>query len=327
MQPIRQKNRICSRRDARAQDVRDDRLRDLPVEPPASNAAAAQGMRPACTLLCKLFAQKAQRHRDRSPAPCKAHALRCAAMRERRNRQNIASLYVKAGGEALAETLWPTRCAICDTPGDVLCPPCERRLSLIDWWRACPRCGAPFGRVQCCECNEMMLEELGLEELPYDGMASAVAFDDGASTVVRTWKDAGERRLARKMARIMAPQVPPEWFWDNPLVTCVPATLAAKQRRGFDHASELADELAASLDLRRADLLARPRTKDQRSLGRHGRAKNLADAFHVLPAVRLPSHALLVDDVCTTGATAAAATIALKRAGVKTVHCITFARV
>ncbi len=235
--------------------------------------------------------------------------------------------YIHTGTEAIAETLWPTRCAVCDAPGYTLCPKCRLKLAYIDWWRACPMCGAPAGRVQCCECNDLMLEELGLDTLPYDGMASAVAFDDAAAAIVRTWKDAGERRLVHDMVHAIAPQVPPNWTYCRPTITSVPATFAAKQRRGFDHAEELARALAQTLGLPFANMLARPRTADQRSLGRSGRARNLAGAFHVLPGLICPPHIVLVDDVCTTGATVCAATIALKAAGAQTVHCITFARV
>ena len=35
--------------------------------------------------------------------------------------------------EALAETVWPTRCAICDTPGHVLCDSCRAALAYVDW--------------------------------------------------------------------------------------------------------------------------------------------------------------------------------------------------
>ena len=47
--------------------------------------------------------------------------------------------------EALFETLWPTRCCVCDLPGAVLCERCERALSRLDRWQACPRCGARTG--------------------------------------------------------------------------------------------------------------------------------------------------------------------------------------
>ena len=33
---------------------------------------------------------------------------------------------VPGAAEALAETLWPTRCAVCDAPGEVLCDACRR---------------------------------------------------------------------------------------------------------------------------------------------------------------------------------------------------------
>ena len=238
-----------------------------------------------------------------------------------------ASWYVRASSEVIGETLWPTRCAVCDAPGETLCPDCRAKLAYVDWWRACPRCGAPAGRMQCCECNDLMLAELGVDALPHDGMASAVAFDDAAAAIVRTWKDSGERRLVNDMASLMAPQIPPAWLRECPVLAHVPATFAARQRRGFDHAEDLARTLADLLGLRQGSLLARPRTVDQRSLGRAGRARNLAGAFHTLPGTYCPPHVLLIDDVCTTGATACAATLALKAAGAATVRCITFARV
>lgn len=88
--------------------------------------------------------------------------------------------------EALAETVWPTRCAICDAPGHVLCDSCRMALAYVDWWRACPRCGAPFGRLQCCECNEVMLAAQGRTRPAFDGMAAAVSFEEGAARIVRT---------------------------------------------------------------------------------------------------------------------------------------------
>ena len=113
--------------------------------------------------------------------------------------------------EAFLETLWPTRCAVCDAPGEVLCGPCRQNLPYIDWWRACPRCGAPFGRVQCSECNAVMLQASGREAPPFAGAASAVAYQEGARRVVGAYKDQGERRLAETMATLMAPFVAPAW--------------------------------------------------------------------------------------------------------------------
>ena len=116
------------------------------------------------------------------------------------NIANTIALYGLGAAEALAETVWPTRCAVCDAPGEPLCEHCRTALRYVDWWRACPRCGAPFGRLQCCECNEVMLTAIGRRRPAFDGMTAAVTYDDAAARIVRSWKDGGERRLAARLA-------------------------------------------------------------------------------------------------------------------------------
>lgn len=238
-----------------------------------------------------------------------------------------AQLYVHAAGEAAAETLWPTRCAVCDLPGDVLCATCRRDLAHLDWWRACPRCGAPFGRVQCSECNAVMLAASGRDEPSFDGCASAVVYDDAAARIVRTWKDAGERRLVEDMADLMAAVVPPSWRAERPAVVPVPATSAAVRRRGFDHGSELASAVASRIGTPVCPLLARPRSRDQRALARRGRIANMEGRFLALPGANAPDAALIVDDVFTTGSTIFAAADAVRAAGAHRIYALTFARV
>lgn len=254
-------------------------------------------------------------------------ASTCAATTRRTRIWRTAQRYSCGVADAFTETLWPTRCAVCDTPGEVLCPACSLNLQHIDWWRACPRCGAPFGHVQCSECNDVMLDAAGRRTLPFDGCASAVAYDDAAARIVRTWKDAGERRLANTMAALMAPLVPPSWQAERPAVVPVPATAAARRKRGFDHGEELARALATRLDLAMAPVLARPRSRDQRALARRGRLANMEGRFMALPGASAPASVLIVDDVYTTGATLFAASDAVRTAGATTVRCLTFARV
>ena len=238
-----------------------------------------------------------------------------------------AAEYGAAASEALAETLWPTRCAVCDTPGEVLCEDCRQSLPYLDWWRACPRCGAPLGRVQCTECNAVMMEARGREEPPFAGCASATLFEDAPARIVRTWKDAGERRLAPVMAQIMARVVPPAWLKSEPVVVPIPASSRAMRSRGFDHGAELASAVAEELRLQTAQPLARPRARDQRKLGGRERAANMEGRFQVLPGAQSPPEVLLVDDVYTTGSTLFSATDALMAAGAERVHCLTFTRV
>ncbi len=245
--------------------------------------------------------------------PTAREAGACPRVPRRERLLRTAGLYGRGAAEAIAETLWPTRCAVCDTPGEVLCAPCSLNLSHIDWWRACPRCGAPFGRVQCSECNDVLMSVAGRDEPPFDACTSAVAFDDAAARIVRTWKDAGERRLAGAMATLMAPMAPPSWLADHPCIVPVPATAAARRRRGFDHGEELAQALADRLGLAVAPVLARPRSRDQRALARRDRLANTEGRFDPLPGAA-PSPRSSGHDA-TTGATLFAATDAVRVAG------------
>lgn len=229
-------------------------------------------------------------------------------------------------GEALNETLWPTRCAVCNRPGSVLCSECERNLPYLDHWQACPVCGAPWGIHECTECNRLSLQGTGYDTVPLDGCVSAVLFGDDAASLVRLNKDAGERRLADVMARLVANAVPPDWL-PGSRVTYIPASESAKRRRGFDHGLELGEATARWLGVPCERLLARPRARDQRKLSRADRFANLSGAFAVEDASRVPPRVIVVDDVLTTGATLFDAACALKRAGAGQVYGATFARV
>lgn len=228
--------------------------------------------------------------------------------------------------QVVEETLWPTRCAVCDRPGDLLCEDCRRALRFVDALRACPLCGAPHGAVQCTECNPVMLAGSHRDVFPFDAMASAVTLDDGARRLVLAYKDGGEHRLAPLIGELMAPYVPPHWLRERPTVTFIPSTRTARLRRGFDHGELTSRTVAASLGLPHASLFAMPHSTDQRKLSRHDRAANMGAALSLGIAGPLPSACLVVDDVCTTGATLYGAADALAQAGVTRRYALTFAR-
>lgn len=229
---------------------------------------------------------------------------------------------------AVVETSWPTRCIICDKPGTLLCKSCWLTLPFIDQSLACPRCGSPFGSVQCTECNTALLTAAGLSEVPFDLCRSVFTLDDETRKIALTFKDRGERRAGETMARLMAPLTDPGKLSSIDAITYIPDTAAAVRRRGFDHSQYLASRIALLLGKPCLGLLGRPKAHDQRALGRKGRLLNMEHAFNANPDARdrIPSRILLVDDVITTGATLYAASRQLKNAGAKNVYCITFAR-
>ena len=107
--------------------------------------------------------------------------------------------------QAVCETLWPTRCVLCDAHGTLLCDACASRLRYIDFYQACPSCGSPWGRIQCDACNDVAREHKPLAK----PCISCLEYDGAAATIVKSYKDKGEQRLAAVMARMMAKTIPP----------------------------------------------------------------------------------------------------------------------
>lgn len=242
-------------------------------------------------------------------------------------------LYAQASKEIFLETFWPTRCVICGAPGEVLCRDCEHTLPYIDFWKACPACGASLGLHQCVECSSFSLAQKGIESLPFNGCVSATVFDnDITGKIVRAHKDLGERRLAGIMGRIIAQAIPPEWVQEECAVTYIPATRKALQRRGFDHGYALGTSVASWVGLPSFCVFNRPKTHDQRKLSRGQRFVNMNGRFSLNKSSKLfnkleGAEIIIVDDVYTTGATLCSAAQILRDAGVSKVYCATFTRV
>jgi predicted amidophosphoribosyltransferase len=111
----------------------------------------------------------------------------------------------------------------------------------------------------------------------------------------------------------------------RPTVTWVPLGRRRKRARGFDQAEALAMALGAEMGWPVERLLTRAaETSPQARRGGLARRKALAGAF--VAVATPPPFVVLVDDVLTTGATAAACAEALTHAGARHVGLLTVAR-
>lgn len=231
----------------------------------------------------------------------------------------------RIAGEGVLETLYPTRCAVCDEPGTLLCRSCSAKLTFIDAWKACQRCGAAWGYLECTECNPVSLATFGIEELPFASCHTALLYDAATKLIVTAYKDQGEQRLAAVMADMMAPLLSPETLGRIDAVTFIPATANALRNRGFDHGLLLATHVGAKIERPVMQAMERPRTSDQRALGTRERIANMQGVFRVASKDLAGRTVLVIDDVMTTGATLINASTALRNAGVEEVHALTFA--
>ena len=159
------------------------------------------------------------------------------------------------------------------------------------------------------------------------GVTAPVIYDEALGFLGGRWKYHGEVALVRTLARLGldAPR-------DRPAVDLrlpVPLHWRRLLTRGFNQSADLAELLGKQLGLPanpRRPLLRRViATAAQAQASRQVRLHNLRGAFAVRGAVN-GQRIALVDDVCTTGATAEAAADALLAAGAAAVYLWCIAR-
>jgi ComF family protein len=211
--------------------------------------------------------------------------------------------------------LLPQRCAACELPGPALCDGCRDSLIRLSP-PFCARCGAPgaWPVLRCAECSG--------RRIAFATARAAIVYDAPARRFVQAWKERGQRRLARVAASLVVETLSRP---DVGALAYVPSDGERALKRGHRPAEALARELGRAWELPVGALVRRSRSVErQRGLGLKERRRNVAGAF--ASARASPSRVCLVDDVYTSGATAAAAASALRRGGARRVEVVTLAR-
>jgi ComF family protein len=152
--------------------------------------------------------------------------------------------------------------------------------------------------------------------------------NDASLELVRLIKFGGRTSLAPAAGAAMACALePPNMRREAPVLVPVPMHPSARRRRGFNQAELLAKGVAeaAGAPLVRA-LGKTARTPPQSKTGHERRADNVRGTFRPSGPEVAGRHVCLVDDLVTTGATAAACSAALVAAGARTVTVLCLAR-
>ena len=143
-------------------------------------------------------------------------------------------------------------------------------------------------------------------------MVVGFPYEEAARSLVLDLKLRGDRSAALPLVDALVAGVAAAGLTAE-VITWVPGRSPENRRRGLDHAGTLAAEMGRRLCLPVHALLRRTGERaDQASLGAAERWANLQGAF---VARDCPSRVALVDDLVTTGATAAACARALRAAG------------
>jgi predicted amidophosphoribosyltransferase len=213
----------------------------------------------------------------------------------------------------MLDLLLPQRCVVCGCGGSQLCAACRAELPRIEP-PLCARCGAPTAwQVERCR-------ECAGRRLAFASARAAVGYDAAARRFVHAWKERGLRRLAVEAAELVAARVPAP---EVEALTFVPADHGRRLERGHNPAERLALQLAAVWEIPCLPLLERTRGGRQRGSSAAER-RSVRGAFRATGTA--PRRVAVIDDVYTTGATAAATASALRAAGARRVESVAFAR-
>ena len=235
--------------------------------------------------------------------------------------------------QALLHAVYPPHCLGCEALTDqdfALCPECWAKVPFVTGL-SCQKCGLPLpgegDEALCDDCLRVLP--------PWDAARSPILYRQKGRELVLALKHGDRMDLSHLlgpwMARCAAEFIPPDDL-QQIVVAPIPLHWSRLFSRFYNQSALLSDIIANTIFAAHIpDLLLRKRrTEKQDGKSREERFSNLQDAIDVHPRhlARVKGAAVLViDDVMTTGATFAAATSALKRAGAKKVYILPLARV
>ena len=223
--------------------------------------------------------------------------------------------------QAALNLLFPPRCAGCRKPGTDFCAACAETL-MPTGSVVCTSCGEPLSRPGLCgHCKA--------GPRAFRHIRSAFRFEGPLRHAVHALKYEKRRSIAAPLAGLMGMQLAsPDRA--GMLLCAVPLHPGRLKERGFNQSAELARTLGQQwgLECLPDHVLQRIRaTESQVELDQAARQANVAGAFAVNdPALIMGRGIILVDDVCTTGATLDACAQALRAAGASVVDGVTLAR-
>lgn len=213
--------------------------------------------------------------------------------------------WVPRAWDVLLDLVYPPRCGGCDRRGTLMCDDCRSSVRLYE-------AGShDFGHIQGLICGGLFTGPLreAIHKLKYES----------------------DTPLAKPLALILSDALARDARWvaedgEPPVLVPVPLHPSKKRARGYNQAELLAKELGKLTGWEvRQELVRLRATRSQVGLEAEARLANVRDAFE-WPGEDAPNRILLIDDVCTTGATLIECAFALTSKGSEHIYAATVAR-
>ena len=213
-----------------------------------------------------------------------------------------------------------------------------REISRIPVCRACLAKPEPLAAEYfCVQCRSPFLTSAPLDEQGrcalcrrglrgFDAAYSYGFYEDELRELIHLFKYGCVQPLAKPLGNLLARALPRDRVFD--CIVPMPLHWRKRWQRGFNQSELLARDLSRRTNIPVKKSLRRVRfTAAQAGLTNSKRRLNVSGAFRARRKGTLEGlRVVLVDDVMTTGATAASCARALKMAGAKEVTLLTVAR-
>jgi ComF family protein len=222
--------------------------------------------------------------------------------------------------ELAVDSFFPRRCVGCGKVDGFLCSECLGELPRL-LPPLCPNCGRPQASgIVCPDCRQRKTE--------IDGIRSPFRFDEVVRKAIHQLKYRNLKAISPCLAELLADYLESNHLPGEALV-CVPLHPRRLRERGYNQSSLLAEELGRRIDLPVIeDCLVRVKQAQPqvRAVDVDERRRNIADAFVCRDERVSGKQIILIDDVCTSGATLESCAAALKSKGAASVWGLTLAR-
>lgn len=256
----------------------------------------------------------------------------------------------------LVESIFPGNCPICyaDIIGqDGICGECWQKIRFIRE-PLCPSCGVPYQYNHYAEMAKIINNDFDIAAIkssdeeqpnkqpicskciakppPYNAMRSAIYYDYYSRPIITELKFKDRIIYLNIIKQLLASSPTSDLLQNAQIVIPVPLSYRRIFSRRFNQSALIAKMVAKEYNIRYMPMILQRKkhTKPQTGLTRNQRLTNVRGAFYVPEKYQdiLSSYQniLLLDDVCTTGATIDSACKELRKYTDSEINVVTIAR-